>query len=246
MRKALLYSLSLLLVLPLFYLFVQSISAEWNFPAIFPERISFKKWNLNEDLWHSLGISLILSFSIALAATIFGLIISRYLHNSSFVNIAYFPYLVAPVIFGSMLHFYFIKLGLRGTFGGVWLAQALFIFPYSVLLLSAFWSQKVKQSIEQALVLGANRKQLWFKAIVPLSKPWLFLAWAQCFIISWFEYGITDLIGLGKIPTLTVRSMHYLQEANVQQAAVSSMLMIIPLAIMLLINRQLIFKRNPL
>ncbi|MDX1591815.1 MAG: hypothetical protein R3283_07625, partial [Balneolaceae bacterium] len=56
--------------------------------------------------------------------------------------------------------------------------------------------------------------------------------------ISWFEYGLTQFIGVGKVQTLTVMVYRYVSEANPYLAALAGVLLILPPITLLLINRK--------
>jgi putative spermidine/putrescine transport system permease protein len=69
------------------------------------------------------------------------------------------------------------------------------------------------------------------------------LCFFQTFLFSWFEFGLTNMIGVGKVQTLTVRVYGFLQEANPFLAAVSSLLLMIPPFVLLLINRHFVYRK---
>lgn len=202
----------------------------------------------SNGLFVSFLLSIFISGSIAVLATLFGYFISRQLlfdkNQSRFIQLAFYPYLIAPVILGAMLQFYFVRFNLTGTTLGVFIAQAFFIFPYSVLLLSTFWNDKIRQLAFQAKSLGATDRQVNQQVLFPMARPWILLSLVQCFLISWFEYGITQYIGVGKVETLTIRAMNFVKEANPHQAALSACLMILPVLLILVINQQLLTKRS--
>lgn len=66
----------------------------------------------------------------------------------------------------------------------------------------------------------------------------------QAFLISWFEYGLTTLIGIGKVQTLTVKVFQYIGEANIFHAALASLLLALPPAGLLWVNKQVLFKTS--
>ncbi|WP_204314462.1 hypothetical protein, partial [Klebsiella aerogenes] len=69
--------------------------------------------------------------------------------------------------------------------------------------------------------LGGTNIVALTSVIIPLSKPLLLVCFFQCFLISWFEYGLTSVIGYGKIQTLTIKVYQFLTEANIYYAALS-------------------------
>jgi putative spermidine/putrescine transport system permease protein len=69
----------------------------------------------------------------------------------------------------------------------------------------------------------------------------LLIAFFQSFLISWFEFGLTNYIGGGQVQTLTLRVYQYIGEANIHLAALSSLLLVIPPLILLWLNKRFIF-----
>jgi putative spermidine/putrescine transport system permease protein len=76
---------------------------------------------------------------------------------------------------------------------------------------------------------------------LPLSKNAITLCFFQVFLVSWFEYGLTNLIGSGKVRTLTVSVFNFVTEANIFYAALSCCLLILPPMLLLYINKRFIF-----
>ncbi|MEO1805346.1 MAG: ABC transporter permease, partial [Bacteroidota bacterium] len=60
--------------------------------------------------------------------------------------------------------------------------------------------------------------------------------------ISWFEYGLTTLIGVGKIQTLTLKVYQYVNEANIYFAALASCLLFLPPLILIWVNKRFVFR----
>ncbi len=253
MKKAVFYIILLFVLSPLLAIAYLSVVAAWSFPELLQANYTLMYWeSLLEEgnmLTYSLGLSLLISGVIALSGTVFGYFVSKELmfhsKQNGLVQLAFYPYLIAPVVFGAMLQFYFVRWGLTGTLGGVLLAQALFILPYSVLIMSTFWTERIRQLAFQAASLGASNRLVNKEILFPMARPWLLLCLVQCFLISWFEYGITQLIGVGKVATLTIRTMFFVREANPHQAALAACLMILPVLLLLMINQRLIVKKRP-
>lgn len=251
MRQALYITTGIFLVLPVVALVLISLVSNWAYPALFDSDFSFLNWaatlagsgNLAGSFLTSAGISL----GIAGLSTSAGFLMSRYIMyhpwRRTLISFAYYPYLIAPVVLGVLWRYFFLQGNLTGTIGGVMLAQFLFVFPYAVLFFSGFWTNRIQEMEQQATTLGANKAQVLGRILIPAGKPWLLVCFFQCFLISWFEYGITQVIGIGKVATLTVRTMQFVKEANPHYAGVAACLMVLPLILLLLVNRR-IFNRN--
>jgi len=242
----------LLVLLPLFTILYLSLVTQWSYPQLLKADYTLRYWRDlladRDGLPGSLLLSLFIATFQGSMATTFAFPVSRQLMEQPrlrrLLKLAYYPYLIAPVVLGTMLQVYFIQLGLNGALAGVLLAQALFIIPFSVLLLSTFWNERTRQIAFQASSLGAGNWQLYRTVLLPMAQPWLLLSFTLCFLVSWFEYGITQLIGVGKVETLTIRVMQYVQEANPHQAALAACLMIVPVVALLLVLLRIFIKRG--
>lgn len=250
MMRALYGLTAALLLLPLLAVLYLSVVTQWSYPQLLEATFTGQYWidllQGESNLLRSLGLSLLIASLISVSALLFGFTISGQLtatpRRAKWLPLAFYPYLIAPVVLGAMLQFYFVRFQLSGSLGGVMLAQVLFIFPYAVLFMSTFWNDRVRQTAYQALTLGATQRQLYQTVLIPMAKPWLFICWAQCFLISWFEYGITRLVGVGKVVTLSVVLMQYVEEANPHLAALAACLMILPVLLLLLLNQRIFLK----
>jgi ABC-type glycerol-3-phosphate transport system permease component len=99
----------------------------------------------------------------------------------------------------------FIRLNLNNTLAGVMFAHALLALPYVIFIgISAF--EAIPADLEQqAMVMGANGFQIFFKILLPLAIPGLSAAAIYTFLLSWDEFIFSYfLLGLGKITTLTL------------------------------------------
>lgn len=231
-----------LLLLPLILILYLSVVSAWVYPSLWEGGLSVERWKYLFDesnhLRKSFGLSLFISIGISLTSTIFGFCFSAYLSLSqslvSWYRIAFFPYLIAPVSFAALLQYYFVRFNLNGSLAGVWLAQLLFILPFSVIIFSSFWSRNTIDLYRQGLILGADPRVAFIRIVWPLAKPWFVFSLILCFLASWFEYGITGLIGVGKVRTLTIDTMLYVNESNLFQAALASCLLVLPVLLILL------------
>jgi len=100
---------------------------------------------------------------------------------------------------------FFIRLNAHNTYWGVVLAHSLLALPYVILMgMSAF--EPIPRDLEhQAMVMGANRFQVFIKVLLPLAVPGLAAAAIYTFLLSWDEFIFSYfLLALGKISTLTL------------------------------------------
>lgn len=240
----------LLIVFPFVYMVFLSLISDWRFPDLKPSYFGFKNWNTilgsEVGLLQSFVTSLVISLSVATLATSFGFFISKavfYHPKKRFLTLfAYFPYVLAPVVFAACLSYFFLKLGLFGTTAGVILAQFSIAFPYALLFFSSFWNNTIRNYEDLAATLGSNRRQTFAKVLMPLAKELLLICFFQSFLISWFEYGLTSIIGIGKVQTLTIKVFLFIKEANYYYGALSCCLLIFPPVVLLYFNKRYVFK----
>ncbi|WP_175402858.1 ABC transporter permease [Mangrovivirga cuniculi] len=235
------------IIFPIIWIFVFSFFTNWTFPSILGTgdfNINIWKRLLDSEslLLSGLLLSLIISLITALLSVSIGFVTSEVIYTSRYKNslllAAYLPYVLSPVVLALMLQVFFVKAGLSGSLIGVVIALFMIVYPYSVLFFVGYWNDDLVNMKQLARTLGGSKMSAWFKVIVPVSKPVISLCFFQCFIIAWFEFGLTNLLGVGKVKTLPVQIYMYIQEANPYYAAVASCLMIAPPILLLLLNRQ--------
>ncbi len=249
--KLSLYGLqALLYTLPFGVIFYLSVTPNLAYPHWLSTTFTPGHWQQlaqsGSGLSQSLGLSLVLALTVGFLATALGFACSGVLYFSRFreslTRLAFFPFILTPVIYAVVLQFYFLKLGLSGSTGGVVLAQLFITFPFAFLFFNGFWNHRVKQMAQLVQTLGGNGRQLFTEFLAPYAKGALVTCFFQTFLISWFEYGLTSIIGIGKVKTLTLQVFQYLNESNVPLAAVSSAVLVLPPLILLMVNRKFLLK----
>jgi putative spermidine/putrescine transport system permease protein len=233
-------------IFPFAYLLFLSVAAPAVYPALFPESLRFDRWRAvlgAGELLPSLAVSFMVSTAVALLATSAGYLsgraVAREQHPSRLLLLAYLPYALSPVILGACLLFFFIRLGLVGTVPGVVLAHTIPAFGFSVVFWVPFWNEEKRSMEELVQTLGGTRRQALGRVLLPLSREPLVLCFFQTFLVSWFQYGLTVLVGGGKVQTLPVRIYDYLGEADMGYAAVASLLLVVPPLVLLGVNRRI-------
>ncbi len=243
--------LVLLIVFPFAYMVLLSLASEWRFPDVLPSYFGLRNWrrifSTEAGLVGSFLLSLVISLSVALTSTAAGFFISRSVsyhpRKRLFTLLTYFPYILAPVVFAACLSYFFLKTGLFGNATGVIVAQFMIAFPYALIFFSSFWGERVRKYEELTATLGGNRRQTFFKVLLPLAKGMLLICFFQTFLISWFEYGLTSIIGVGKVQTLTIKVFLFIKESNFYYGALSCCLLIFPPVLLLYINKRYVFNK---
>jgi putative spermidine/putrescine transport system permease protein len=237
---------AVLYTLPFVVIFYLSVAQNYRYPQIIPEGFTLGHWQIllqgNGGLAASLALSLGLSLAVAALATGLAFFSSRLIYYSRLRDgasrLAFFPFVLTPVLYAVILQFYFLKMGLAGSFAGVVLAQLFITFPFAFLFFNGFWNHRVKQMEGLVRTLGGNSRQLFWRFLRPYAKGALVTCFFQTFLISWFEYGLTTIIGIGKVRTLTLQVFQYLSESNLYLAAVCSVVLVAPPLLLLFINKK--------
>ncbi|MFC4262889.1 ABC transporter permease [Ferruginibacter yonginensis] len=251
MKSIKIFIASTLCILPIVYILMISLSTNYTYPSLLPAGITFKKYSTlfatTEGMGTSFLTSILIASIVALLATVIGFLSSRAIANSKYhkqwLFCCYFPIALSPVVFAATFHFYFIYVDIAGTLVGVILAQLFIAIPYSILLLSSFWSNQIMAIEQTSYTLGANFKNTFFKVLLPIAKPTLLICFFQVFLLSWFDYGVTSFIGVGKVPTLTIKVFQYINEANIYYAALGSCVIVLPVIILLWVNKRFVFSK---
>jgi putative spermidine/putrescine transport system permease protein len=237
----------LLYALPFGILLLLAGMPYWPFPQLWPGW-SFQAWHLlwggSDNVLPAFLHSLVLALSVGALATLGGFLSSRALQQSMLAGWArrwaYFPFLLTPVIYALLLQYFFTWLGWGGSLGGVLLAQLFITYPFAFLFFQGFWTPRVQALINTAVTLGAQQRQVFWRVLWPYARPALVTCFFQTFLISWFEYGLTSVIGLGKVPTLALTVFQYLSEANPALAAAAGLLLIAPPLFLLWLNKRVL------
>lgn len=237
-------------VFPFVWLPFMSLFSDWKYPNVFPNNLDFQQWvlffNGQQDVRCSFFLSLFIAITTAGTSTALGFGLARLVSYNRRRKLGVFwsllPVTISPVLFATILAFYFNVTGMAGTVPGVIIAQLLIAIPFSIIYFTAFWSPRVADMEQLAATLGSRPSQTFRKVVLPYARPFLLVCFFQTFIISWFEYGLTSVIGAGQVQTLTLKVYLYVQEASPSLAALAATLLIIPPALLLWFNRQYVFK----
>lgn len=250
MKKTLLAALLALFVVPFGYLLALSVATEWRFPRLLPVDWTFTHWadldSAGSNWLASAFTSLTLAAAVATLATASGFLTARHLsghpRRGLWLTLAYLPYAFSPVIYAHCVKFFFIAGGLSGTWAGVLLAQFILTYPFAILLFFNHFDHRLRAMEDLALTLGSTPRQAFWRVVAPVSRVALLICFFQTFLISWFEYGLTSVIGLGQVRTLTITVYQYIGEANVYVAALASCLVCLPPLLLLWLNQRFVFR----
>jgi putative spermidine/putrescine transport system permease protein len=233
---------------PLAYLALLSVAGPWEYPAILPEGLRFDRWTLllgrEQALLESLLVSLFVSTTVGSLSTLAGFLTARtvayHRRRSLLLFLAYLPFAVSPVILGVSLLYVYIRLRLVATVAGVVLSHTIFAYGFAVVYWVPFWNPEKRAFEDLVRTLGGTPAEAYRLVLLPLSRGPLLVCFFQTFLISWFQYGLTILVGSGKVDTLPLRVYAYVFEANLGYAAVASCLLVGPPLVLLWLNTRIV------
>lgn len=252
MRSKLLTTiLVLLFALPFGLLGLLAVGEGWRFPEALPPTYSLAQLRGvvagGNDLLAGLGRSLLLAATVAVLATAGGFVVARAVAGARrpgrWTALSYLPYALPPVLFAVLIQPFIIRMHLSGSMGGVLLGLLLIALPFATLLLSSFWTQRATEYEQLARTLGCTPRQALRRVLLPLAAPLLRTTLVQTFLLGWFDFGLTNVLSVGKVRTLTVQVFTYVGEANGPLAAVASLLLVLPPMLLLLANKSALLRK---
>jgi multiple sugar transport system permease protein len=102
-----------------------------------------------------------------------------------------------PVSVALPYYFYFHSLGLLGTIPGVIIIQMSVTVPIVAWVMMGFFSALPRDIEMSARMDGCNRRQAFYRALLPLAAPGIAASAVIAFLFSWNDYFYSWLISSG-------------------------------------------------
>ncbi|MEG0775668.1 ABC transporter permease subunit [Clostridium sp.] len=237
---------------PLILLLILTISASWPYPQLLPKTLSLKYityvFSGNSDTLKAIMTSVIIAIlcmilTIAIAIpTAKALALYRFKGKEFIKILVLLPLVVPSITVTTGIQIAMIKLGLTGTMLGVTLIHTVFTLPYAIRLLINVFEIVGDKYENQASTLGANSFQIFKSITIPIIMPGILSAAVMSFTISLSQYITTFLIGGGKIVTIPMLFIPYIQSGQAQVASVYSLLFIFAALISLILMEKTVKK----
>ena len=229
MRKQRLLSLVLgvtvfLILLPMAVMVLWSVTGRWPWPNLLPESYTLR--TLQELLFGSAKLPQILFSSIALAmvvavlATVVGVMTARATAFYDFPGKAlveaagFLPLLVPGTVFATGIQLTMLRAGLSDTLMGVVLVHLVVALPYCVTIMADVTKAVGLRHEEQAAVLGAGPWKSFFIVTLPQLLPGILSSMSMGFILSYSQYFTTLMVGGGRVKTLALVLVPYIQSGD--------------------------------
>ena len=115
-----------------------------------------------------------------------------------------------------------IRLGLADTAAGVVLVHTIVAMPYFITILTDVTRAVGVKYEEQAAVLGAGPVRAFFQASLPALLPGVLSSMSMGFILSSSQYFTTLMVGGGRVRTLALVLVPYIQSGDRSLSAIYS------------------------
>ena len=222
----------LCILLPMALLLVWSAAARWPWPDLLPEEYSLR--TVRELLFGTaslpalVGSSTLLALVVAVLGTAVGLLTAGAtelydIPGKSLVRFGTFlPLLVPGTVFAMGIQITLIRLGLADTAAGVVLVHTIVAMPYCITILTDVTRAVGVKYEEQAAVLGAGPVRAFFQASLPALLPGVLSSMSMGFILSSSQYFTTLMVGGGRVRTLALVLVPYIQSGDRSLSAIYS------------------------
>lgn len=200
-------------VLALFALLLNSVAGMWRFPAAWPDRLSLDNWlHALPSLVGPVTTSVLIAAVSTALATVLALAALE--HEQRVAGrpawalwLLYLPLLVPQVAFLSGI----TVAGVYFSAGSEWwlvvLGHLLFVLPYVFLTLSEAYRRLDPRWSRVAHALGASADAVFWRVRLPLLLVPILTAVALGLAISISQYLPTQLLGAGRISTVTTEAV---------------------------------------
>jgi putative thiamine transport system permease protein len=191
-----------------------SVAGDWRFPAAMPSSLTLAHW-LGQ--WPALAGPLVTTVAVGLVATSIALVaVIAALENELRLGrragrvamaLIYLPLVVPPVAF---LFGLAVAAQLAGATGGFWpvaFGHVVFVLPYVYLSLSESYHRLDPRWTSVAQTLGASAWRTFIAVRLPILLAPCLTAAAVGFSVSIGQYLATQLLGAGRVPTITTEAV---------------------------------------
>ena len=210
--------------LPMAVVVLWSVTERWPWPLLLPESWSLR--TVKELLFGSAKLPEILFSSITLALTVavlgttIGVLTARATELYTFPGrklvhlTSFLPLLVPGTVFAMGIQITLIRLGLTDTISGVILIHLIVAVPYCITIMTDVTRAVGNRLEEQAMVLGAGPFQAFFLVTLPSLLPGILSSMSMGFILSYSQYFTTLMVGGGRVKTIALVLVPYIQSGD--------------------------------
>lgn len=202
-----------LATLALLALAVWSLAWRWSFPQLLPESWSLKFWLASGRWGAALGMTLWLAMASAALSVALAILWLEAEDRGQRTRarwaeaLIYLPLILPQIAFLYGLNVVALRAGLSGHPGAVIWAQAIFVFPYVMIALTAPWRALDPRLSRAAAALGAGPWRRLVRVKLPVLLRPILTAAAIGVAVSVAQYLPTLFLGAGRVATLTTEAV---------------------------------------
>ena len=189
---------------------------------------------------NSLGIAVSASLLSTIVGTLaaLGLVRYRFPGREAVGSFLLSPLMVPTVVTGVALLYFFSRIGLASTLGGVIVAHVVVTGPYVVRTVSASLAGFDRSVELAAMTLGAGRLQTFWRVTLPLILPGVTAGALFAFVVSFDELTVTLFVTGPRLATLPIRIYNHITYiTDPLVAAISALLVFLTIGIVLILER---------
>jgi putative thiamine transport system permease protein len=219
-------------------LIIMSFSGHWPFPALLPAVIQASAWTAIADVPLPALNSISLAFAAALIALVLAVV---WFENASerydalLIAAAVAALALPQIMIASGQSALFLRLGWSGHYAGVLLAHLAFVFSYVAIILKGPYRAFDPRWRSMAHGLNTSGWRFWWRIKLPLLRPALAAAAAVGFAVSMAQYLPSQLLGEGRITTLTTEAVTLAGSGNRPLTAAFALALAVPTALAFLL-----------
>jgi putative spermidine/putrescine transport system permease protein len=213
-----------------------TVGVSWRYPSLVPQAVSpdyfrYAFFNNIQTLKAIITSVLLAVFVTALTLIVAipaakSLALYKFRGKALVKLLALLPLVVPAISVTTGIQISMIRLRLTGGFLGVTLIQSVFTLPYAMRIMLDVFGIVGNKYEEQAASLGANAALAFFRVTLPVIMPGILSAAAISFTVSISQYITTFLIGGGRIITVSILLIPYIQSGQVQIMSVYSVMLV--------------------
>lgn len=228
--KLVLATAAVCILIPVALILVWSVTARWPWPDLLPVRLTLR--TVRELFLGSAQLPRLLFSSVALAGatavlgTAVGVLTARATELYAFPGkglvrlCGLLPLLIPGTVFAIGIHLTLLRLGLADTLAGVLLVHVTVALPYCIAIMGDVTRAVGAGLEEQAAVLGAGPLRAFWLATLPGLMPGVLSSMSMAFILSYSQYFTTLIVGGGRVRTLALVLVPYIQSGDRPLASV--------------------------
>lgn len=189
------------IVFPIYWMIITSVKTGTGIfnspPSLFPESFDFIKYiDLYEEgkifLWirNSLLVSLgTVVFNLFCAApAAYAIAKLRFRLSGALLFLVLVTQLIPPMLIIVPLYYIFKNVGLINTHVALILSDSVLTLPFSTWILTGFFEKVPNEIRDAALIDGCSNFAVFYRVILPITKPILFTVGLITFFDVWNEY----------------------------------------------------------